>query len=899
MRPCCRTPHAAPTHARAPAQQRPPAPRPALRSRPRVVAAAAGGGGGSGGSGRGSGGGGGGGGGSDGGGDDGARPRSGGGGWIGKLGLAAGGFVLLGLAQPWAPRQQPLDTAQASVAVIVPVLNEAAGVLQTLRALAELQPQPAEVIVVDGGSTDGCATARACPAPVRPRLAGGRARAARRRRPPRPARARAAPRSTPRLVRRSGLARRVLASGRGRAVQMNAGAAAARSELLCFLHADTTPPRDLVAVMRRELADPRTVLGGFVPSIEGAPRPRPRPRAAPARAAHRGDARRAARPRPRARAVEGRRLWALSANNFLKTYYGPLLVRPLSFLRGLRCLFGDQTLFCRARDLRRVGGFDARLSIFEDADLCIRLHMAGPSPPPGAPQPPRAQRGPLAAWRAPRGRVVQVLDRASRTSGRRLAAGVFWDKKNGRWRAQVGHNNRKVFLGYFDRPADAARAYDAKAVQLRGALASTNFALEHYAAELRTFNQGRVDPPAAAAAASTPRAAAAAAAAQAAGTPGRPAAAHAEPQISSAQHDQRAPVGQRRKREAAAGADQRRGIDQQQQQQQQPWAGWRANELRLAIAAAGQAAEHGAAVGGSGGARGEAPGAALNVLAAAAASAGGACSPAGGGSPGPRPAEQQRDEWRGAAAALCAALGAPGRPQGAATGPGAVPRLLAAIAAADEERQRQQGGAVAGLSSALTGTDAGLPPEVLGALEPWMLEPSEVPGIAEVLAAASRPGRSSEARLLHLLLLLQLTAAQLRVLAQEDAGAAAPASAAGPAGAAAAAAAAGTAAPAAQAAPAPAAAAEAVPNLRVRSDVSTATGAAAVAGAAAAEAAAQHPKAGDGAAAVPAGRQPSHTSSATAVGSLGGAPGLLPCAASMRRWGSGAISMDGGAPDAG
>ena len=46
--------------------------------------------------------------------------------------------------------------------------------------------------------------------------------------------------------------------------------------------------------------------------------------------------------------------------------------------RGARLLFGDQTLFCRAADFKRVGGFAARLPIMEDADLCIRLHMAGP-----------------------------------------------------------------------------------------------------------------------------------------------------------------------------------------------------------------------------------------------------------------------------------------------------------------------------------------------------------------------------------------------------------------------------------------------------------------------------------------------------------------------------------------
>ena len=58
-------------------------------------------------------------------------------------------------------------------------------------------------------------------------------------------------------------------------------------------------------------------------------------------------------------------------------------------------------MFCRAADLTRVGGFDARLPILEEADLCIRLHMAGPAGLPG------------------RGRVVQ-LPQVNVTSGRRL-----------------------------------------------------------------------------------------------------------------------------------------------------------------------------------------------------------------------------------------------------------------------------------------------------------------------------------------------------------------------------------------------------------------------------------------------------------------------------------------------
>ena len=48
--------------------------------------------------------------------------------------------------------------------------------------------------------------------------------------------------------------------------------------------------------------------------------------------------------------------------------------------RGLRCLFGDQNIFCRARDFAAVGGNNGDLAIMEDLDLVIRLHMAGHTP---------------------------------------------------------------------------------------------------------------------------------------------------------------------------------------------------------------------------------------------------------------------------------------------------------------------------------------------------------------------------------------------------------------------------------------------------------------------------------------------------------------------------------------
>ena len=90
------------------------------------------------------------------------------------------------------------ETSQLSI--IVPTLNEADGIVAALQALQALRRRDAEIVVIDGGSTDG----------------------------------------TPELAR--SLADRVLAAPRGRALQMNAGAALARGRVLLFLHADTRLP---------------------------------------------------------------------------------------------------------------------------------------------------------------------------------------------------------------------------------------------------------------------------------------------------------------------------------------------------------------------------------------------------------------------------------------------------------------------------------------------------------------------------------------------------------------------------------------------------------------------------------------------------------------------------------
>lgn len=98
------------------------------------------------------------------------------------------------------------------LSVIVPVLDESAGVAACLRSLAPLRDRGAEVIVVDGGSTDG----------------------------------------TPALA--QSLADAVLSSPRGRARQMNVGARRARGDALLFLHADTLLPEGADRLVREALA---------------------------------------------------------------------------------------------------------------------------------------------------------------------------------------------------------------------------------------------------------------------------------------------------------------------------------------------------------------------------------------------------------------------------------------------------------------------------------------------------------------------------------------------------------------------------------------------------------------------------------------------------------------------
>lgn len=98
------------------------------------------------------------------------------------------------------------------ISIILPVLNESAGIGATLKALAPWREAGVEVIAVDGGSDDD--TREQC----------------------------------------QGQADGVITAARGRARQMNAGAALAQGELLLFLHADTRLPDGAQRALREAWA---------------------------------------------------------------------------------------------------------------------------------------------------------------------------------------------------------------------------------------------------------------------------------------------------------------------------------------------------------------------------------------------------------------------------------------------------------------------------------------------------------------------------------------------------------------------------------------------------------------------------------------------------------------------
>jgi rSAM/selenodomain-associated transferase 2 len=110
-----------------------------------------------------------------------------------------------------------------------------------------------------------------------------------------------------------------------RARLMNAGAAVARGDVLFFLHADSFPPRDALALIEAALAD-TLVVGGAFEHLFAEPG------------------------------------WSL---------------RAITWINRVRCrlthnYYGDQGIFVRAAVFRTLGGY-RDLTLFEDLDLSQRL----------------------------------------------------------------------------------------------------------------------------------------------------------------------------------------------------------------------------------------------------------------------------------------------------------------------------------------------------------------------------------------------------------------------------------------------------------------------------------------------------------------------------------------------
>ncbi len=182
---------------------------------------------------------------------------------------------------------RPSEVPPPEISVIIPTLNEESTIEKALRTLSS-HPDGGrfEVLVADGGSVDGTAVL------ARPFA-------------------------------------RVLSAPRGRAVQMNAGARAARGNVLLFIHADTRLPPDAFSLIRESLADPSCSGGAFRHGLDR----------------------------------------------------GGFLYRLISFMSNLRVrwlgvIYGDQAPFVRREVFETLGGF-REMEILEDADFTSRMRKSG------------------------------------------------------------------------------------------------------------------------------------------------------------------------------------------------------------------------------------------------------------------------------------------------------------------------------------------------------------------------------------------------------------------------------------------------------------------------------------------------------------------------------------------
>ncbi len=178
----------------------------------------------------------------------------------------------------------------SGIAVVVPTLDEEDHVVGALRSARRAFGSGADLVVVDGGSRDRT------------------------------------------LERARRHARVVLEEAPGRGRQLNAGARAARGEILVFLHADTRLEAESAGPVRRALREPGVVGGCFRFAVD--------PPAPPAS-----------------------RWSVLEAGVRIRT-------------RVLRTATGDQAIFATRRAFERAGGYPEQ-PLFEDVVFVRRLRRLG------------------------------------------------------------------------------------------------------------------------------------------------------------------------------------------------------------------------------------------------------------------------------------------------------------------------------------------------------------------------------------------------------------------------------------------------------------------------------------------------------------------------------------------
>ncbi|WGK65395.1 TIGR04283 family arsenosugar biosynthesis glycosyltransferase [Croceiramulus getboli] len=207
------------------------------------------------------------------------------------------------------------------LSIIIPVLNEEDHIRDLLAHLQQQakQPERLEIIVVDGGSTDKTvafakSSLRDLPAiEVGSRPTGEQSDKS------------SFGESRPTGARRSKTATlRVIASDQGRAVQMNAGAAIAKGEVLYFLHADSFPPSHYDQHIFNEIKNGKQA-GCF-------------------------------------------------RMRFDHSHWWLRLAGWLTRFEHRACRGGDQSQFISKTLFEALGGYDERFTVYEDNDLINKLY---------------------------------------------------------------------------------------------------------------------------------------------------------------------------------------------------------------------------------------------------------------------------------------------------------------------------------------------------------------------------------------------------------------------------------------------------------------------------------------------------------------------------------------------